>query len=164
VAISHDGGLIASGDLSGTVNIYDARSGEKSKIQSLSGHDARINDLRFSPNDQRLASASYDGRIQLWDVDNFNDQPIVLEDHSSWVWAMAFSPDSKYLISGCVDRLIRKYPTHAYEMAQEMCSKVSRNISKKEWDAYVGEDIPYRKTCAELPPGEGVIILNENSN
>ena len=93
-----------------------------------------------------------------------NDQPIVLEDHSSWVWAMAFSPDSKYLISGCVDRLIRKYPTHAYEMAQEMCSKVSRNISKKEWDAYVGEDIPYRKTCAELPPGEGVIILNENSN
>ena len=164
VAISHDGGLIASGDLSGTVNIYDATSPEKTKIQSLSGHDARINDLKFSPNDKRLASASFDGRIQLWDVDNMNDQPIVLEDHSSWVWAMAFSPDSKYLISGCVDRLIRKYPTHAYEMAQEMCSKVSRNISKKEWDAYVGEDIPYRKTCAELPPGEGVIILNENSN
>jgi WD40 repeat protein len=161
VAISHDGGVIASGDLSGTVHLYDARSSEKSKFQSLSGHDARINDLKFSPNDERLASASYDGRIQLWDTKNFNDQPIVLEDHTSWVWAMAFSPDNKYLISGCVDRLIRKYPTHAYEMAQAMCGKVSRNISKKEWDAYVGEDIPYRKTCAELPPGEGVIILNE---
>lgn len=164
VAVSHSGGVIASGDLSGTVHLYDAHSSEKTKIQSLSGHDARINDLKFSPNDKRLASASYDGRIQLWDTDNFNESPIVLEDHSSWVWSMAFSPDNKYLISGCVDRLIRKYPTHAYEMAQEMCSKVSRNISKKEWDAYVGEDIPYRKTCAELPPGEGVIILNEESN
>jgi len=164
VAISHDGGLIASGDISGIVNLYDANSNEKTKIQSLTGHDARINDLKFSPNDHRLASASFDGNIQLWDIDNFNEQPIVLEDQSSWVWSMAFSPDSKYLISGCVDRLIRKYPTHAYEMAQAMCSKVSRNISKKEWDAYVGEDIPYRKTCTELPPGEGVIILNEDSN
>lgn len=161
VAVSHDGGIIASGDLSGAVHLYDARSQEKTKINTLSGHDARINDLKFSPNDKRLASASYDGRIQLWDTDDLNETPIVLEDHSSWVWAMAFSPDNKYLISGCVDRLIRKYPTHAYEMAQEMCSKVSRNISKKEWDAYVGEDIEYRKTCAELPPGEGVIILNE---
>lgn len=164
VAISNDGAIIASGDLSGTVHLYDARSNEKSKIQSLSGHDARVIDLKFSPNNKRLASASWDGRIQLWDTDNYNDQPIILEDHSSWVWSMAFSPNNKYLISGCVDRLIRKYPTHAYEMAQEMCSKVSRNISKKEWDAYVGEDIPYVKTCAELPPGEGVIILNDKSN
>ncbi len=162
VAISHDGKVIASGDLSGTVYLYDALSPEKTKLQTLSGHDARINDLKFSPNDNRLASASYDGRIQLWDTKNYNESPIVLDDHTSWVWSMAFSPDSKYLISGCIDRLIRRYPTHAYEMAQAMCAKVSRNISKKEWDAYVGDDIPYRKTCADLPPGEGVIIINEN--
>jgi hypothetical protein len=130
----------------------------------LSGHDARINDLKFSPDDSRLASASYDGKIQLWDTQNLNDQPIVLEDHSSWVWSMAFSPDNKYLISGCVDRLIRKYPTHAYEMATDMCQRVTRNISQREWDAFVGPDIPYRKTCSDLPPGEGVQIINQGNN
>jgi WD40 repeat protein len=145
--------------LGGTVRLFDAKT--KNEIVALSGHDARINDLKFSPNDNRLASASYDGKIQLWNTENYNDQPIVLEDHTSWVWSMAFSPDSKYLISGCVDRLIRKYPTYAYEMASDMCQRITRNIDKKEWDAYVGPDIPYRKTCAELPPGEGVIIINK---
>lgn len=159
VSISNKGDVYATGDINGTVKLYDA--GSNDEIVTLTGHDARINDLKFSPDDGRLASASYDGKIQLWDCENFNDQPIVLEDHSSWVWSMAFSPDSKYLISGCVDRLIRRYPTHAYEMAAEMCSKVTRNISKQEWDAYVGPDIPYQKTCDELPPGQGVQILND---
>ncbi|MEQ9063866.1 MAG: hypothetical protein RIE58_06800 [Vicingaceae bacterium] len=161
VAISNKGDVIASGDLGGTVRLFDAKT--KNEIFDLSGHDARINELKFSPDDSRLASASFDGKIQLWDTQNYNDQPIVLEDHSTWVWSMAFSPDNKYLVSGCVDRLIRKYPTYAFEMATDMCQRVTRNISKREWDAYVGSDIPYRKTCTELPPGEGVKIINQGS-
>ncbi len=159
VAISNDNTMYATGDLQGTVRLYDMGTDEL--VESLSGHDARINDLQFSPDNSRLASASYDGKIQLWNTDDLNYQPIVLDDHSSWVWSLAFSPDGSNLISGCVDRLIRKYPTHSYMMASQMCSKITRNISKKEWDRYVGEDIDYERTCAELPEGEGVIIINQ---
>ena len=154
VRFNKKGTLLATGDIQGAVVIWDMKT--KQKIITLTGHDARINDIQFSNDDKMMATASYDGKVQLWETADFNAQPIVLSDHTSWVWSIAFNPDGDKLISGCVDNLIRMYPTQSNAMADQMCSKITRNISNKEWNRFVGEDIEYRKTCQDLPAGEGV--------
>jgi hypothetical protein len=32
---------------------------------------------------------------------------------------------------------------------------IGNNLSMDEWRLYVGADIPYQRTCANLPPGTG---------
>ena len=41
-------------------------------------------------------------------------------------------------------------------MANQICAKLKRNMSQKEWNKYVAKDISYEKTCDALPNGEGV--------
>jgi hypothetical protein len=36
------------------------------------------------------------------------------------------------------------------------CSMANRNLSLDEWHTYIGPGIPYRRTCPNLPDGEGV--------
>jgi WD40 repeat protein len=158
VRFSHSGNLLATGDIQGAVVVWDMKT--KQRLITLTGHDARINDIQFSADDRMMATASYDGKVQLWETTDLNAQPIVLSDHTSWVWSVTFNPSGSELVSGCVDNLIRKYPTKSNAMADQMCSKITRNISLKEWHRFVGTDIEYRRTCQDLPPGEGI----EDSN
>jgi WD40 repeat protein len=101
-----------------------------------------------------LATASFDGVVQLWQTVNYNNQPIVLNDHDSWVWSIEFSPDGQTLITGCVDKQIKEWPTNADKMAEKICYKLNRNMSSEEWSRYVAEDIPYEKTCMTEPENE----------
>jgi len=41
-----------------------------------------------------------------------------------------------------------------------LCTRVWRNLSMDEWRLYVGENIPYERTCPSLPPGTGVGKVN----
>ena len=40
--------------------------------------------------------------------------------------------------------------------ADYLCKRVWRNLSMEEWRLYIGEGIPYERTCPNLPPGAGV--------
>jgi WD40 repeat protein len=64
VVFSPKGG-IASGGLDGTVKIWDPANGQE--LASRKKHHNRVEDLAFSPNGSRLASAAVDG-IMVWDV------------------------------------------------------------------------------------------------
>ncbi len=82
---------------------------EKDKIEhrySLQGHDVEglveISDIVFSPYGHLLASSGYDQTVRLWDVST-GEQLAVLDDFANDVYAVAFSPDGRYLIAGCDD-------------------------------------------------------------
>ncbi len=152
IAISSDGKYLAAGDDRGLVKIWDVFDNFK-LIANLTGHRARINDLRFDPKSEVLATASFDGSVRLWDLDHLNEQPITLRDHNSWVWSVAFTGDGKNIVTGCVDNLIRVYPTNAESMAEKICVKLKRNMTPAEWTAFVAKDIIYEETCAGLPQG-----------
>jgi hypothetical protein len=34
-------------------------------------------------------------------------------------------------------------------LSGDICGRVSRNLTVKEWQRYVGAEIPYEKTCPE---------------
>jgi WD40 repeat protein len=85
--------------------------------------------------------------VKIWDVNNMNNRPILINRHDSWVLSIAFSPDGKYLISSTEKGNIYNWPTHAFAMAEQMCGLVSRNLTQREWDTYVGYDVNFQKTC-----------------
>lgn len=153
IKISPNGKYLAAGDDAGNVKLWDVQDNFK-LFANLTGHRARINDLKFDYSSQVLATASFDGSVRLWDIAHLTDQPIVLRDHNSWVWSVEFLKNGEYIVTGCVDNLIRYYPSSAEAMASKICNKLKRNMTPNEWATYVARDIHYELTCKGLPQGK----------
>ena len=67
----------------------------------LAGHEGPISDLAFTASGDRLASASLDGTLRLWEP-RIGTGLIVLENHSEPILAVAWDPDGSRMAS--VDR------------------------------------------------------------
>ena len=80
----------------------------------------------------------------------------VLWGHESGVWFVAFSPDGQMLASGSLDQTIFIWIAHTETLAEKICQQVWRNLTLDEWRQFVGEDLPYARTCPNLPAGEGI--------
>ncbi|MCB8980699.1 MAG: hypothetical protein H6657_25085 [Ardenticatenaceae bacterium] len=66
VAFSPDGFLLATGNSTGYINIFNANTGEE--VGNIHGHIDDIVKLAFTHNGQYLATASWDGTVKLWDI------------------------------------------------------------------------------------------------
>ncbi|KAI6789075.1 hypothetical protein KC361_g8710 [Hortaea werneckii] len=75
-------------------------------IQTLEGHSSWVSSVVFSHDSTRLASASDDMTIKIWDARN-SDCSQTLEGHSDSVSSVVFSHDSTRLASGSDDKTIK---------------------------------------------------------
>ena len=150
---------IVIGDNDGLVRLVTEDSSLPPRI--LSGHTAHIEQIRFNHAGKFLATTSRDKTVRLWNWEDLNKQPIVLSDHSDWVWSATFSPDDEQLLVGInssssginakANETIHAWPTKIETMSGLLCKYVKRNISKGEWDEHVGADLEYVKTCDNYP-------------
>ncbi len=62
--------------------------------------------MAFSPDGQRLASASGDGTLKIWDVAS-GQQLSTLKGHTSVVYGVVFSPDGQTLASASMDKTVK---------------------------------------------------------
>jgi len=132
----------------GTVKIINFHT--KEFLRELGGHDAGVSDVEFSPDGLLLASSGYDKKLQMWVVDHVEDLPVVMDLNSSNIWKLGFSKDSDYLLASCNNGEIRVWQTNLEMLANQICSKLSRNITKEEWNIYVGNQIPPMQTCPNI--------------
>lgn len=75
--------------------------------QTLSGHNGAVLDVAYSPDGQKLASASDDNTVIVWDLVTLRpvgDLPFY--GHSAGVTSVDFSPDGQMLASGSRDSTI----------------------------------------------------------
>ena len=157
VKFSNDGRYLAYGSEDGRLVIWDMENNEQVQ-PTLTGFRAPITDIEFSPDDRLILGTSRNSQVRVWDMENLFDLPIVLQDYrggagqQGWVNDADFSPDGKYFVTAAGDGNIRKYPTTAHDMAEEICSHITDgNMSDNEWRQYVGEGIDYVETCEGLP-------------
>jgi len=145
VEFNNAGNLLAVGKEDGSILLWDAEASEIS--QSLTGHKAMVSDLRFNADDSFLLSASYDGTSMLWNLKSVNSRQVVLSDHGGWVLQACFDPDGKELITADAIGSIRYFSLSMDFYANTLCEKIKRDMTQKEWTTFVGDDIPYSKTC-----------------
>ena len=104
VAFSPDGGSLATGGVSGLVQLWDAETGRHGL--TLAGHTGLISALVFTPDGKRLATASQDASIRLWDTASGAIQHVWRGMRTS-IYSAALSPDGSRLVAGGEDGSIR---------------------------------------------------------
>jgi hypothetical protein len=63
---------------------------------------------------------------------------------------VAFSPDGRRIVSGSWDQTLRLWPAPE-AWPGELCKKLTRNMSRKEWREWVSPEIEYVEQCPGLP-------------
>ena len=62
--------------------------------------------MSFSPDGNRLASASQDQTVKVWDAQT-GQETFSLKGHTDWVCSVAFRPDGKRLASASQDQTVK---------------------------------------------------------
>jgi WD40 repeat protein len=111
VAFSPDGHRLASAGADNTIRLWNADTGHQigSPLTAPIDPDDQnryvggVSSVAFSPDGHRLASASYDHTVRLWNADRGQQIGAPLTGHTSYVSSVAFSPDGHRLASAGSD-------------------------------------------------------------
>lgn len=152
VAFSPDGETLASSSFDGTVRLRDPATGAV-RGKPLEGHTDAVADLAFSLDGELLATAGFDRTVRLWEPNGKSLGPLV--GHHRQVWDVAFSPDSQRLASASEDHTVRIWNLTVDAWVAAACKIANRNLSRVEWDRYIGSDTGYERTCPNYPAGRG---------
>uniref|UniRef100_A0A673K7G3 Notchless protein homolog 1 n=1 Tax=Sinocyclocheilus rhinocerous TaxID=307959 RepID=A0A673K7G3_9TELE len=79
---------------------------EKKPVARLTGHQALVNEVLFSPDTRLIASASFDKSIKIWDGKT-GKYLTSLRGHVGPVYQVAWSADSRLLVSGSSDSTLK---------------------------------------------------------
>jgi WD40 repeat protein len=84
---------------------YLKRLGQ-SGFTTFRGHDREVTNVAFDAQGKRLASASWDGTVKVWDPDR-GREVYTLRGHAGPIESVAFSPDCQRLASASHDKTVK---------------------------------------------------------
>ena len=138
-ASSKESGLKAYGTQDGTLWL-EYKDGH---MQKLLGHRSRISKIKIVG--WQVYTASYDGTLRLWLADHLKIEPMTIIKTGRWIMNFTFD-DEKNDIWVCDQG---GYLTKAFIavplMGQRLKSMLTRNLTRNEWNYYMGKRIPYEE-------------------
>jgi WD40 repeat protein len=176
-AFSPDGTRIVSAGVDGTVRLWNANAykqldtpvmshpnvnaGKKIGVPgteqarpnfSLSFSAAQVWGLAFSPDGSRVVSSSNEG-LRLWNTRNgrsIGSLPLPAQERP--IFEVTFNQEGSLVgLSGTGSVILWPGPAMWAEL---LCSKLTRNISHKQWQEWVSPQIDYQVQCRGLPVPE----------
>ena len=104
LTVTPRGDLVATGSRTGSINLWDATTGESRGV--LSAPEKGIQDLAIDPQGRWLVAGDADGRVWRWDLRSPGDPPtepfldLGEEQRNNVIWSVAFSPDGELIALG----------------------------------------------------------------
>ncbi len=143
---SPDGKYIATASNDGTARVWEAHTGKEVARMT---HDGAVSSIAFSSDGKYVASGSSDKTVRIWEASTGKEIFRVI--HDSYVSQVAFSPDGNLVASSSDDGIIRVWKWRAGDLIIDACSRVTRNLSRAEWQQFIGDALPYQAICPNLP-------------
>ncbi|WP_225097454.1 hypothetical protein [Streptomyces sp. CoH27] len=160
LAFAPDGSLLAAGDESGRVALWDAglrqqRGILRSVFPALpDGGDVLTGDtsegvsaLAVSPDGTTLAVAGETGSLQLWDI--ATQQPLggLLTTPGEKIDTVAFSADSGTVYGASAHVPLQRYTVDPARAVATVCARTGGGgLTRAQWETYV-RDVPYQRVC-----------------
>ena len=113
----------------------------KGEISKLVGHRSRITKLKV--NGHRLASSSYDGAINMWMTNQSKIEPMTLYTSRGWIINFTFDLKKNYIWAGDQGGNVSRALISVQAMQQQLKAKLKRDLTREEWNYYIGRNIPY---------------------
>ena len=156
-ALSPDGTHLAIGQDGGGVEVFDLATGERLG-EPLQGLGRNVNHLQYSRDGTMLAATARDGTFRIWDTaPRLPLGPrLHFDDTQSRLTALAFTPDGDSLVTGGPQDTAIVWDLDPERLIDRACDLAGRNLTRGEWELYMPEGTPYRKTCPQWPePPDG---------
>lgn len=131
--------LTAYGMSDGTIYLINSK-GQQTR---LVGHLSRISKLKIDG--IRIYSSSYDGTLNLWLTNAAKIEPMTLFTTRGWIINFTFDLKSANVWTGDQNGNLTKALISVPQMQQRLQDKLKRNLTREEWNYYVGRNVPYEE-------------------
>lgn len=113
----------------------------KGKITKLTGHRSKVTKIKI--NGWQLFSSSLDGTIQLYMANKSKIEPIELFSTNSWILNFTFDKPKYNIWTADQDGSLTESFISVPMMVIKLKSMLKRNLTREEWNYYIGQNIPY---------------------
>lgn len=150
VSVTPTGRDVVIGNEKGEIKIVSVDNGNVGKI--LVGRYAQIEKIIFSTTGRFMAVLDEANVIRVFNMSNLNKWPQVIREKSS-VGTLTFSQDDNQIFCSTKEKesSIHVWSLRSENIARELCAFIKSNMTKDDWDSYVGDDTRYEATCVNLP-------------
>jgi WD40 repeat protein len=126
--------------------------------KTLRGHLDELTSVAFSPDGQRIVTASEDGTAKVWNAASGREM-LTLKGHSSGIGSAAFSPDGRRIVTGSFDATAKVWDAASGKKLLTLCGHTdfirsvafspdgqrivtgSGDKTAKVWDAASGREV-----------------------
>lgn len=128
---SGDGKWLAVGGVDKAVHVWPLNEAGLGPHRVFKGHTGHVASLAFDPSRPRLATASADYTVRLWNLDD--EAPgaaaAVLTGHTNYVSSVAFTADGNWLFSASYDGTARRWDMTADD-PQASCNVLTGHAAR----------------------------------
>lgn len=153
LTFSPDGRYLAAGTDNAT-RVWNVNTG---RLEANLFHNRPVLSLAFTPNNNFLLSGSEDGNLRIWELGTWVELGRIHQGDA--VKALVIHPNGRHILTtnnilAVLWDFNKVHLLRPHQLAPEACSRLTRNLTRSEWEQYIGDDEEtqsYRPVCANLP-------------